>query len=247
MRFLLGQPLLADLTELLIGLAVLIMAVLKQLYEANKQAGAKRAAAPDSPQQQQPQAQARAQKPAPQAGQQADPLRNQVEEFLRRAGKNPQSENRPAPQQRPSSEIEVLIEEGRRSLTEANRPDFKLKPLKPDPKRAARRSVTPKRRVTLAERATAREEVRVGKLPEQPPHLGRRIIEEDKQFDEQLKAKFDHTVGTLGVSTAANDSTAPPPQVESPAAQIAAMLANPGGVRQAMVLNEILNRPSDRW
>ncbi len=34
---------------------------------------------------------------------------------------------------------------------------------------------------------------------------------------------------------------------ETPAGQIAAMLADPAGVRQAIVLSEILNRPSDRW
>jgi hypothetical protein len=37
------------------------------------------------------------------------------------------------------------------------------------------------------------------------------------------------------------------PVDNSPVGQIAAMLASPGGVRQAMVINEILRRPSDRW
>jgi hypothetical protein len=148
-----------------------------------------------------------------------------------------------------------LVEDGprplqRRVLVESNRPSDPRRPQAGSPtaanpdKRPARRSVTPKRRVTLAERAAAREEKRVGHLAEQQPHLGQRIIEDDKQFDEQLKAKFDHSVGTLAGSDAAQPAAL---QRETPASQIAAMLANPEGVRQAVILNEILRRPSDRW
>lgn len=242
------QPLLADLTQVVIGLAVLLIAVLKQIFDANKKAGAKRVMPPAAPQQQ-PQPMAR--NVAPAGGQQADPLRSQVEEFLRRAGRPPQGQPRP-PQQRPASEIELLVDETprsseRRPLVESSRRAPRPQPpIKPD-KRPARRSVVPKRRVTLAERAAVREETRVGNLAEQPPHLGKRIIEEDKQFDDQLKAKFDHTVGTFGDSRAASESNEAPPQRLTPAAQIAAMLSNPDGVRQAVLINEILRRPSDRW
>ena len=177
-------------------------------------------------------------KPRQQAGQQADPLRNQVEEFLRRAGRPPQAgqPQRP-PQQRPASEIEVLVDDAsrpreRRPLAEPMRPidagKSAVRPtaapqpvVKAEKQPPARRSVVPKRRVTLAERAAVREEIRVGKLAEQPPHLGKRIIEEDKQFDDQLKAKFDHTVGTLADSTAPTAAEQAPPPSDTPAAQIA--------------------------
>jgi len=227
--------------KIAIGVLVLVFAIVKQIMEANKQAG-KRAAAPGP----QPHA---APRPAPAAaGQQADPLRSQVEEFLRRANQNPQANQ---PPQRPASEIELLVDDStrapQRSQADARRQQSKPAPAPASEKRPARRPVTPKRRVTLAERAAIREEKRVGHLAEKKPKLGQRIIQEDEQFDEQLKAKFDHTLGTL---SSAVSSTEPPPSMPATpnaAAQIAAMLANPEGVRQAILLNEIMNRPSDRW
>lgn len=234
-----------DVLKVVVGVGVLLYAILKQVLEANKKAGKKAAAAG-------PQAQG-GPKPMPAAGgQQADPLRSQVEEFLRRAGQKNQGGQQP-PGQRPTSEIELLpIDDGqqpqRRPLVESNRPNAQRKPAAPvSDKRPARRSVTPKRRVTLAERAAAREEKRVGNLTDQQPHLGQRIVQDDKQFDEQLKAKFDHTVGTLSASPSSTDPQSAAPQQPNPAAQIAAMLINPDGVRQAVLLNEIMNRPSDRW
>jgi hypothetical protein len=101
----------------------------------------------------------------------------------------------------------------------------------------------------LAERATERAAARTSRIAEQTSHLGQRIIEDDHQFDVQLNAKFDHTVGTLTGSavTAAEQAAAAVAASETPAAQIAAMLATPDGVRQAIVVNEILRRPTDRW
>ncbi len=86
-------------------------------------------------------------------------------------------------------------------------------------------------------------------ISEQTSRLGQRIIEDDHQFDVQLKAKFDHTVGTLTGSavTAAEQQAAAVRATETPAAQIATLLANPEGVRQAIIINEIIRRPSDRW
>jgi hypothetical protein len=112
--------------------------------------------------------------------------------------------------------------------------------------RPARRSVIPRIRKTLAERATETAAARKHTIAEQSAALGQRIIADDAQFDVQLKAKFDHTVGTLTGSTVPAADLVPV-AADSPAAQIARMLARPEGVRQAMVLNEILNRPSDRW
>jgi hypothetical protein len=250
------HPLLAvDFTHLIIPLVAVLFAVLKQLFDAGKKPNPNRPGAPLVPQQKP----ATPPKPvAAEGGQQADQLRTQVEEFLKRAGQRQQPEQQPqsprAPQPRPASEIEVLANDAsrlpdRRTSTDAARANEARKAAaaaNPD-KRPARRSVTPKRRVTLAERAADREAVRLGSLPDQPPQLGKRIIEEDKQFDTQLKAKFDHAVGTLAESAPKVQPTATSPARETPAAQIAAMLANPDGVRTAVIINEILRRPSDRW
>jgi hypothetical protein len=95
----------------------------------------------------------------------------------------------------------------------------------------------------VAEQVSARAE----SLAAQASQLGQRIVAEDQQFDTQIKAKFDHAVGTLGGSDIAAAGAPDPPLVDTPAAQLAAMLASPGGVRQAVLVNEILRRPSERW
>jgi hypothetical protein len=103
-----------------------------------------------------------------------------------------------------------------------------------------------RRRQSVAEHVAEQVTSHTRNLADQASRLGQRIVAEDEQFDVQLKAKFDHTVGTLtGTATPASEQT--PPPADSPAAQLAAMLANPGGIRQAVLLNEIMRRPADRW
>lgn len=122
----------------------------------------------------------------------------------------------------------------------------------PEKQRGGKRS---KRRQSVAEHVaeSVAEHVaqsvtsRSTSLSQKTAQLGQRIVAEDRQFEDKVKAKFDHAIGTLG-----ERSPEPPPAAASsatntPAAQIAAMLANPDGVRQAVILNEILHRPSDRW
>jgi hypothetical protein len=254
MQSILIQPTLAaaDWVQAAIMLVAVFFGIMKLLFEASKNANKK---PPPKPQ-----PLTGPPKPLQASGQQADPLRSQVEEFLRRAGQPQSDQAQSRPQQKPAIEIAQVADANpyvRPALSESNRPDTftpgdpsisKPRPAaKSDPKRTPRRSVTPKRRVTLAERAVEREEIRVGHLAEQPSHLGSRIIEEDKQFDDQLKAKFDHTVGTLSATTSGTGEKPASPVVDTPARQIAAMLTNPAGVQQAVIINEILRRPSDRW
>jgi hypothetical protein len=255
--------LLADFVEVIGSVAFLfglLMWVINQIREANKPAAPPRGRPAAAAPQPQPQAGVKA------AGQQADPLRNQVEDFLRRAGRAPQG-NQPGPagQRRVRAggppEIEVLVNDDaapgeRRPLAEPLRPSDR--PAMPSKQAAAelrkpsppRRPAAPRQeRETVAEHVAENVAARGRALAEQASRLGQRIIEEDHQFDVQLKAKFDHTVGTLtGSAVAAAEQAAAAASFEArPAAQIAAMLANPEGVRQAIVINEILHRPSDRW
>jgi hypothetical protein len=88
---------------------------------------------------------------------------------------------------------------------------------------------------------------RADSLGAQASKLGQRIATEDQQFDTKIKAKFDHTIGTLGGSELPITVEQTLPSADSPAAQLAAMLANPTGIQQAVIVNEILQRPSDRW
>jgi hypothetical protein len=251
--------LLADLVEVIAsvaGLFGLLMWVIKQIVEANKPAGPPRGRPAAAPQ---PQPQA-AMKPA---GQQADPLRNQVEDFLRRAGRGPQA-NQPAAEQRrirPAGrrEIEVLVDddastERRQPLAEPLRPIEQpaaapTAQLSAGPRKAGPSRIQPANRDTVAEHVAESVAAHSRAIGEQASRLGQRIIQEDHQFDVQLKAKFDHKVGTLTGSAvaAAEQAAAAAASEATPAAQLAALLANPDGVRQAIVINEIIRRPSDRW
>ena len=148
---------------------------------------------------------------APAAGQQADPLRSQVEEFLRRADqgnppdqkaaqprKPPPRVNR-APTRRPITAAAgravgvpvrpiiacVRAEAGRVGLRQTARPPVGDTAQAEDAGRARR------------PRAAARTK----SMAQQVSNLGQRIITEDQQFDNQLKAKFDHWYGMLAGST----------------------------------------------
>jgi hypothetical protein len=112
--------------------------------------------------------------------------------------------------------------------------------------RPSRPPTPPRKRKTLAEQADERAAARTKAMAQKVSNLGQRIIAEDRQFDDKLKAKFDHAVGTLAANNPAAAEPTPAPR-DAPAAEIAAMLANPDGVRQAIVLNEILSRPTQRW
>src|SRR5262245_11737400 len=253
MIFALIQPILAiDIGEIIVGLVALIFVILRQLLEANKQPAPKAprgAPVVPPPQPNIPPA------PQPAAGQQADPLRAQVEEFLRRAGR-PQGQPQPAPVR----EIEVLVDPSQPSeqrtigqpLKQAewrkSTPDQpSAKPAETGNKNRSPRTSGKQRRQSVAEHVAEQVTAHTRNLADQASRLGQRIVAEDQQFDVQLKAKFDHTVGTLAGSAIPAAAEQPPPPADTPAAQLAAMLANPGGARQAVLLNEIMRRPTDRW
>jgi hypothetical protein len=247
--FLTIQPLLAvDLTHIAITLVVLFFAVMKQLFDSSKESSKKKTVANAGPRPQQPQPQLQPGPPRPvQGGDQADPLRSQVEEFLRRASKPPEKESsrqQPQPQRRPPSEIELLVEGENRLRTSPAAAAAKAA-VAADKKRATRR---PSKRQTVAEHVEEQVAARSQSIAQKASNLGQRIVTEDQQFDNQLKAKFEHKLGALSVTaaplTSAEQQAAAP---ATPAARVAAMLANPDGVWQAVVINEILSRPSDRW
>jgi hypothetical protein len=252
--------LLADIGDVIGAVFALLMAllwVLKQVFEGKK--AAPRAGGGAAAERRPAPAQAAAGGKPP--GQQADPLRAQVEEFLRRAGRG--QGNQPGAQQRPAAnrDIEVLLDD-EAAVTPERRPLAEpLRPIEPavastSPRQqqpAAQRKPRPPRRPPQPRRESAAEHVtesvaaHAKAISEQTSRLGQRIIEDDHQFDVQLKAKFDHTVGTITSSPVTATEQTAVFALDSPAAQISAMLANPEGVRQAMIINEILRRPGDRW
>lgn len=252
------QPILAfDIPEIIFGLIALIFVIIRQLFEANKAAGANRPK-PGIPQPQRPNA-PQAAAPVAIGGEQADPLRAQVEEFLRRASQSAQPKQAKPDAGKPS-QIEMLVvpsqpNEQRTIGQPLRQADWRQTPSsslaqsarESEKARRAARGVQRRHRQSVAEHVAAQVTSRADSLGAQASRLGQRIAAEDQQFDTQIKAKFDHAVGTLAGSEPSAAGAAAPPSAGTPAAQLAAMLANPSGIQQAIIVNEILRRPSDRW
>jgi hypothetical protein len=85
-------------------------------------------------------------------------------------------------------------------------------------------------------------------------HLADDIARADQQMEEHLQKSFNRKVGTLDsttqgrsatplTDTAAKADTGP----QSQASALAELLSNAQGVRQAVILSEILERPEHRW
>ena len=102
------------------------------------------------------------------------------------------------------------------------------------------------------------EHLDAGKFQRRAGELGGEVAQADEQIEQRLRAKFDHKVGRLA---GRRGETADAPKVTQPtepedvpaelpstaAAGLAAMLSNSVGIRQAIVINEILTRPESRW
>jgi hypothetical protein len=242
-----------EIVSVLVGLAFFVIWVINQINDAKK-----KQAAPPQP---------RADMPPPPAGQAAvgvappaDPLRAQVDDFLRRAGKQP-------PRKATSrDEVVVLLDDSAAAPQRTTLAD-KMKAkgeaaaarrAKPTPSQSPRPSKSrppqaklapPKPRpTTLAQQVASHIGSASEDFRQEVADLGQRVKQADEQFDRDLQKKFDHDLGSLSHRpTAAESSPSPTTEPKSPAAQIAALLASPGGVRQAIILNEIMQRPADRW
>lgn len=86
-------------------------------------------------------------------------------------------------------------------------------------------------------------------LAENAALMGSKIAQSDDRLQARLHEKFDHRLGKLeGAKKAAAAEVAEmPAEFPSTAEAIAQMLSTPDGMRNAVVLNEILQRPIDRW
>jgi hypothetical protein len=83
--------------------------------------------------------------------------------------------------------------------------------------------------------------------------LAERIRSADEQFESHLHKAFEHKLGQLGaVTSRAEDSTL---DVEEEAAKaipvspsdLVRIICSPQGIRNAIVVSELLNRPEHRW
>jgi hypothetical protein len=85
-----------------------------------------------------------------------------------------------------------------------------------------------------------------------------RLSHSGDAMESRLHGVFDHGLGALGQTSGESAQSTQPEEAATPddriapipgagAAGLAAMLAEPGSVRQAIVLSEILERPESRW
>ena len=69
----------------------------------------------------------------------------------------------------------------------------------------------------------------------------------DAERERHRHQTFDHRLGQLSDVQTQEAGAPAPQQPVSPAASIAALMRSAGGVQQAVILGEILNRPEGRW
>lgn len=168
----------------------------------------------------------------------ADPLEDEIAEFLRRAAERqkPAQPDRPAPPP-PAAD-------------EAMRP-FRPPPvpLEPVAEPVAQESVAEH----VRDRFGRPQFGQVGSTG-----LGREVAQADDKVDERLREKFGRQVsrlasvpGEAAAGAVAVEPLVPADRVAAPpafdAASVAAMLTNPSTLRQVILASEILHRPEERW
>jgi len=86
------------------------------------------------------------------------------------------------------------------------------------------------------------------RLGDHASRLGAEVGQADDKLEERLHEKFDHELSNIHDDTVTDDTgVGRPGRVPSTAGEIAAMFRSPKSIRQAIILNEILNRPEHRW
>jgi hypothetical protein len=170
------------------------------------------------------------QRPPPQPAQrpQGKALEDEIGEFMRRAAKRQAGKSPPPKPARPVAAKPVEVEV------------VKEKPLGG----------------ALSEHV--QDYLDTGEFNQRSASLGSEVTQEVSQLDQRLHGVFDHQIsdlaakpGETSMPTTAQDSPLPEDQATGAtlvtAAGIFAVLSDPENVRQAIVINEILRRPEDRW
>ncbi|MBI3462832.1 MAG: hypothetical protein HY000_07195 [Planctomycetes bacterium] len=175
-------------------------------------------------------------------------LNSEVEEFLRRA-----AERRTGEQRR-----EAAATAQRPQPAPSRQP---LAPVRDEPRKPPRRK--PARQPLQAEvldDVTRGRDVAEHVAQHFKPHqvLERApsdmaVDQADEAMEEHLHSVFDHQLGKLrrperaGAPTGASQVASPREPAAMEALDLAGLLRNPQTARQAIILNEILSRPEDRW
>ncbi len=237
----------ADWWEIALGLVFFVLYGIGQLLGAREEAQKKKAR-PLGPKPQAPQPGAPARPPN-----QADPLRAEVDEFLRRAQGKPAQQQQPAQpkparpqrqraaQQQPleprpleSRPIEVLQREAARRPSQPVEPPARMRP-KPHPLQPV-----DLRRESVVEHVA--RHVNTLDIKEHTSHLGEEVALADDHLEAHLEEAFSGQLGSLQHREREVAEQGP-----TIAEEIRNLISQPSGMRQMIVANEILRRPEDRW
>ncbi len=250
-------PLLAagaeEVIQVLIVLAVILVPLIGQLFSWMREAQQQAAKKAEQQNRGGGMAGGHAQQ-RPRRGREA--VEDEIGEFLRRAAERRGGQARPAEPPRP--------------------PQRPARPPRPAPPAPARRpigpppapEVAPVEVEVVAEPAGFPDRVsehvkkymEADRLSEHASQLGYDLSQTDERLEARLHTRFDHQLG--GLSHQAEDlfpdsepfpvpvdmsGAEPEPLPETAAAGFAALLSDAQSLRNAVVLNEILHRPTERW
>jgi hypothetical protein len=76
---------------------------------------------------------------------------------------------------------------------------------------------------------------------------GDEVRQAELAMQSRLQQTFGHQVGSLAAPAAADRAAAPSPPAEPAAEELFGMLRDPQSIREAIVVSEILRRPTERW
>ncbi len=236
----------ADWWEIAVGLIFFVLYGIGQLMGAREEAQKKKARPlrpkPQAPQAPQPGAPAR-------PPNQADPLRAEVEEFLRRAqgkpaGQQPPAQPKPARPQRQRAAQQQPLESSpieRRPLREA----ASLPSQPAEPPARLRPKPQPLQPVDLRSESVVEHvarHVNTLDIKEHTSRLGEEVALADEKIEAHLEEAFSGQLGSLQHREREVAEQGP-----TIAEEIRNLISQPSGMRQMIVANEILRRPEDRW
>lgn len=228
------------------GIVVLVIVIVSLLRAlANKVAEAQREAA------------RRARPPKPVAPKSNDPLADEITDFLKRAAQTQRPKAAPPESKETPRRPPLPASPSRPPLAEAMKP-FRPSQPAPIPKPSEPRQAPVKaKRESVAEHVRdqlgSRKFAQVG-----TQGLGKEVSATDDKNESRLRGVFGHQLSELSsVGGEASETTAAVPPASAAdrfasapvtnAAALAAFLANPATLRQAILVGEILHRPEERW
>jgi len=169
---------------------------------------------------------------------QEDALRSEVEDFLRRVQGKPERKRpaRPERQRQPARQQLQEQDEPRTLVSKAERAE----PLRQPQRQSTRlpQVILEGHQEGVAEHVAKHLDTR--DIVEHSSALGETVGLADERLESHLHEKFDHDLGLLKHH---ETPVVAKPQAENLAAEIAAMLREPAGMRKLIVANEILRRP----